>query len=337
MKSIYLLFLSDEQLLGFFRKKMQLKLPTKYNSMASENEYGTKSRLLRILLTILESPGTYNSTKLANIYDCVPSTIRRDIETIKNAGFIIESNKNNCFSFVENKPYLKLKDLLHFSEEEQQLLHQSIDQINISEKRGKRLKTKLASLYNFQRLGHSYLRKPYLNKVDKLQLSFDEKKQVILKDYRSATRIADRLVEAIHISPPDDTLQAFEIESKKCKHYRISRIRNVEIQTAQNWAYESHHNILRTDPFRIVDNKQVMVHMRIGVGAYNELRERFPMTRNCIEETEVPEIYDFQGMINHKFIGLTNFILGFHHQHIEVLEPDSLIIHLRKQIEKMKF
>ncbi len=304
--------------------------------MASENEYGTKSRLLRILLAILESPRAYNSTKLANIYGCDPSTIRRAIETIQNAGFVVESNHNHCYYFVENKPYLQLKDLLHFSEEEQQLLHQAIDQINISDKRGKRLKTKLASLYNFQRLGHSYLRKPYLNKVDKLQLSFEEKKQVILKEYRSATRIADRLVEAIHISPPDDTLQAFEIESKKCKHYRISRIRSV-IQTTQDWEYESHHNILRTDPFRIVDNKQVMVHLRIGVGAYNELRERFPMTRSCIEETEVPEIYDFQGMINHKFIGLTNFILGYHHQRIEVLEPDSLIEHLRNQVKKMNF
>lgn len=304
--------------------------------MALENEYGTKSRLIRIILAVLESPRTYTASKLAKLYNCAPSTIRRDVETIHNVGFLIEQDSRHCYFFIEEKPYTQLKSLLHFSEEEQQVLHQAIDQISATDKRGERLKKKLAALYNFRRLGHSYLRKPYLSKVDALQKSFDEKKQVILVEYRSASRIADRLVEVIHISPPDDTLQAFDIASKECRHYRISRIRRVK-PTDQDFQFESHHNILRTDPFRIVDNNQVPVHLIIGVGACNELIERFPMTKSCIEETDIPEIYDFQGMINHKFIGLTNFILGFHHQHIEVLEPDSLLDHLRNQVKKMNF
>ena len=288
------------------------------------------------MLALIERPRIYTAKKLASNYNVDRSTIRDDIIALGEAGLIVDRDNKDRYFLVENKPLKKLKDLLHFSEEDQIILKDAIERIDPYSERRKKLVKKLSALYDYRKLGHAYLRKPYLSKVDLLLQAKDEHLQVILEQYRSASRIANRHVEAFHINPPEDTLQAFDIEAKRIKHYRISRIKRVKLLNTY-WQYEGHHNIMRTDPFRIVDNNQVMVHLRMGVGAYNELTERFPLTRSYLEETEEEDKFDFQCLVNHKFIGLTNFILGFHHHHIEVLEPESLLVHLREQVKKMNF
>ncbi len=301
-----------------------------------EREYGTKVRLLRILIALIEQPRFYTKKRLMELYNASEEMITHDFKAFKNAGFLIDYDNRYRYFFKESKPLKQLQQLLHFTKEDQILLSQAIDQVSPHTKRGALLKKKLASLYDYHRLGHAYLRKPYLSRVDLLLKAKAEKKMVVLKNYRSSNsnNIEDRLVEPFHISPPDDTLQAYDTQKKGLRHFRISRIRKVE-ETETPWENGQAHIIMRTDPFRIVDNEQVMVHIRLKVGAYNELVERFPQTKSYLLETE-EDCYDFQCLVNHRFLGLSNFILGYHHQLVEVVEPELLKAHLRKQIGEMK-
>ena len=303
--------------------------------MHNEKEYGTKLRLLRILRTMMEQPGRYTKKELAERYQVNEDTIKNDFRALSDAGFVVEYDKRYRYSLVQEAPYKQLKDLLHFSEEDQELLHRAIDQIATHDKRGQRLKKKLASLYDFKRLGHQYLRKPYLNKIDLLQAGLDEKKQLWLLQYHSSNsnQVSDRLVEPFHLSVAEDTREAFDGEKNYIRHFRISRIGLLK-STGQDWQHEGKHVIMRTDPFRIVDNRQKNVHLRLKVGAYNELIERFPLAKSYIQEAGDDE-YDFQCPVNHRFLGLTNFILGFHHQLIDVIEPDELLDHLRREVQKL--
>lgn len=306
--------------------------------MPKEKEYGTRSRLMRLLRAILERPYGYTKQQLADIYGVCKDTISGDFEAFETGGFLLDKDEKNRYALKVDKPLKQLKDLLHFSEEDQALLHQAIDNLPAGTERQQNLKNKLNALYDFRRLGHSYLRKPHLAKVDLLLQAQAEKRQVRLIGYRSSNSntISDRLVETFHVSPPDDTLQAFDVDKHILRHFRISRITRVQL-TDISWQYEGHHNIMRTDPFRIVNNDQVMIHLRLGVGAYNELVERYPLTKSYLEETEDPNVFDFQCMVNRNFFGLTNFILGFHHQIIEVVAPDELREHLRREAEGMGF
>lgn len=306
--------------------------------MQKEDEYGTKVRLLRIMLALIERPYGYTKKQLATRYNKDASTITNDFIAFKNAGFVLDHDNRYRYAFQVDKPLKQLKDLLHFSEEDQSLLYEAIDQVAAHTKRGTNLKKKLAGLYDFKRLGHAYLRKPYLTKVDKLEQAKNEKLQVTLRDYSSSNSntVSDRFVEPFHINPPFDTLQAYDAEKKKLLHFRISRINKVVI-TDNVWQYEGHHVIKLTDVFRIVDNDQKMVHLRFRVGAKNELEERFPLTKSFIEESDEEGVYDFQCLVNHKFLGLTNFILGYYHQLVEVVSPDILIEHLNNEVKNMKF
>ena len=306
--------------------------------MPKESEYGTRTRLTRVLRAVLEYPFGYTKQSLADTYGVSRDTISGDFRALESAGFVLDKDERHRYAFKVDKPLRQLKDLLHFSEEDQAALYQAIDNLPIGSERARNLKAKLGSLYDFHRLGYAYLRKPHLAKVDLLLQAKAEKRQVYLIDYRSSNSnaIGTRKVEPFHISPADDTLQAFDVDKHILRHFRISRFSRVQI-TELPWRHEGHHNIMHVDPFRIVDNDQRMIHLRLGVGAYNELVERYPLTRSHIEVTEDANVFDFQCAVNHRFYGLTNFILGFHHQVIEVLAPEDLKAHLREEVAKMKF
>ncbi len=306
--------------------------------MALEHEYGHKARILRVLQALYEHPSGYTKRQLAEKYGVSLDTISNDFTTIKNADFVITKDDNHRYKLVLNKRHKQLKELLHFSEEDQALLHQAIDQISPNSYRAKMLKKKLVALYDFKKLGHAYLRKPYLTKVDKLLQAQKEQKQIILKDYPSSNSnvVSDRLVEGFYVNPPEDTLQTYDVDKKGLRHFRISRIKRVII-TDDHWQHKGHHADRRMDPFRIVDNEQVTVSLTIKVGARNELVERFPLTKSYIQPGDEPDTYDFQCLVNHHFLGLTNFILGYHHQGIQINWPESLLVHLREKVERMEF
>lgn len=301
------------------------------------SEFTPRGRIVRIIIDLLDKQIGYTKKELMAKYDKGEDSILEDIATLRFAGFIIETDKKYRYAFKENRPYKQLTNLLHFSEDDKLLLERAIDQVSPHTKSGDRLKRKLGALYDYHKLGHAYLRKPYLTKLDLLEKAQTEKKVVTLEKYRSSNsnKISNRNVEPFYINPSDDSLHAFDIDKKELRHFRISRFKRV-LSTETDWQYEGFHHIKLTDPFRINDDVQIPVHIRFDVGAYNELIERFPKTELHIIEDAEEGVYDFQCSVNHRFLGLTNFILGFHHQLVEIVEPESLREHIAAQLEKIK-
>lgn len=307
--------------------------------MAKEHEYGTKTRILRIMKALQDWPFHYTRQMLAKRYGVHADTIKEDLTAIRNAGFDLEYNKAYRYGFSADMPYEELKSMLQLSEADQLRLLKALGEVEPGNPQFEALSRRIASLLGNAKKEKSLLRRPYLTKVDLLDTAKIEKCQVVLIDYRSSNSnvVADRLVEPFYAKAEDDILQAFDVDKKELRHFRISRIKRIQ-KTDSPWAFEDQHKILATDPFRIVDDEQVMVHLRLKVGAYNELVERFPLSKAYIQEDAFEkDIFDFQARVNHQFYGLTNFILGFHHQIVEVLEPDRLKEHLRREIRKMPF
>lgn len=305
--------------------------------MAGEHEYGYKVRLLKIMRALLEQPYRYTRKELADIYGVHADTIKQDFEVFKTAGFDLDHNRQYRYAFKADKPFEELKSLLDLSEGDQLRLLRALENVEPGNPEFEQLQRRLAALIEFGQKEHNYLRRPYLTKVNLLEKAKEEKRQAILVDYRSSNSnvVADRLVEPFEAKAEDDILHAYDVDKQQLRHFRFSRIKRIQI-TERPWAYEEEHKILATDPFRIVDDQQVMVHLRLRVGAYNELIERFPATKAYIQEDAAEkDIYDFQARVNHQFYGLTNFILGFHHQIVEVLEPEELRVHLRREVDRM--
>lgn len=304
------------------------------------NDNSPKYRLLAILKILIESPYQYTKKMLETKFNVGNDAITQDFEELKDAGFDVQYDKRYRYAIVPNKPLQHLEDMLFFTEAEKEILIDALaHNAKASEKRTKRMQEKLNTIYDVSKLGSSLFSRTFLSKANLLEQAKQQKKVVKLINYRStnSSEITDRFIEPFQVSVKEDILHAFEVKKKEIRHFRISRIERVELQDT-DWQYETKHNVIATDPFRIVNNNKIKVHILLRVGGYNELLERFPLTQAYLQPSATQQgIYEFECDINEKFYGLTNFILGYHEHIVEIIEPESLIEHIRNHIGKINF
>ncbi|MBL7818844.1 MAG: WYL domain-containing protein [Saprospiraceae bacterium] len=307
------------------------------SNMATEKEYTGRVRALKVLLSIVESPYVYTKQRLAERYCVGKDAIKEDLEAIKTAGFDLHYDKKYRYALGTERRYENLKSLLVFSPKEEELLNTAIRTMNADGRMVDRLLKKMNRLYDVSKMNSTFDRS-FLTKLDKLEKAKTDKKAIILRGYRStnSSTIKDRTVEPFHIAAEDDILHAFDLDARDIRHYKISRIQKLDISPL-DWQHEGSHVIQATDPFRIHNNNQVRAHIRMKVGGFNALLEAFPNTRGYLHTVEdAVGQYDLICKVNQKFLGITNFILGNYDNIISIDEPDELLDHIRKEIQKLQ-
>ena len=294
-----------------------------------------RERVIRVLLRVLANPYRYTRRNLKAHFGVSLDTIKSDIQEIRNAGleFVQEEGKYYRCAILPESGFDELRYLQSLTEGEKGRIGTLLNQY-LSEKEALYLNKKLGSLYDFQQLGLRALRRPALERIDRLEAARKQKLRAVLKNYRSnSNKIRDRRVEVFHVDPDLDTIQAFDVEERATRHFRLSRIQRVEI-TDLAWEFEGHHSLKPTDVFRIADIEQVLVQLRLDVQAYNALIEQFPKALSEIQPGAEPNTFDFQSKVNDKFFGLINFIMG-NAGHVEVLGPPVLIKRIQEEATKI--
>jgi predicted DNA-binding transcriptional regulator YafY len=307
--------------------------------MKTFKDNSPKFRMMRVLRMIMERPKNYTAKALGERCSVDAKTIKRYFEDLENAGFQIKYDEQYRYYIENENQFEHLKDLLFFSEKDQNFILDALAKTAADDRYKNRIQKKMESIYDFTRLGNHLISGQFMTKINLLEKAKTEQKVVILQDYHSTNsgKIEDKTVEPFHILPNEDILHAFDTNERVVKHYRISRIKGVEIVDTA-WQFVTHHVIYPTDPFRISNPKQMRVRIKVKTGGYNELIERFPATYGFLQPTvENKEIYLLDCMVNESFRGLLNFILGNHHQVIEILEPESLIDRIKEEVKKINF
>jgi predicted DNA-binding transcriptional regulator YafY len=293
-----------------------------------------KYRLLAILKDLLERPNHHTRKMLATKYNVNVDTVKKDFNELRDADFMVKPDKKHRYAIVSNKSMEFLEDVLFFTEAEKDFLLDALVKANATDRRLEKIREKLETIYDVSKLGSSLFSKTFLTKANLLEQAKQQKRVVKLINYRStnSSDVTDRMVEPFSVSTKEDILQAFDTDKQVIRHFRISRIERVELQKP-NWEHETRHYVTATDPFRIVNDRQVRVHIKLKVGGYNELTERFPLTQAYLQPSaDEAGIFDFECKVNERFFGLTNFILGYHEHIVEIVEPESLIEHISNKI-----
>lgn len=301
-------------------------------------DHSPKSRLLRILLLLIERPFGYTKKQLATKYDVHEDTVKKDFEEMRNAGFTIDRDAKHRYGLGNDKAFEYLRDMLYITTDDEMILQNALKQSGIDNSRSARLLKKLEYLHDISVLGNRIFNKPFLTKIDLLEKARKQKRVVTLIDYRStnSSKLSDRNVEAYHISQREDIVQAWDLDRKELRHFKISRISRIEI-TEIPWKYTTKHEVMATDPFGIADKKQIPVTLKLKVGGYNELIERFPLSLAYLSPApEIEDVYIFDGMVNHRFYGLSNFLLGYF-EHVMEVQPQALADHLNILNNKIKY
>lgn len=283
-------------------------------------------RLLRIVLLLLSQPYRYTRKDLAARFGVSLSSIKSDIEILKNVGigYQQEGHPHYRCAIIPEDGFKELKYLLPLTNDEKAFLESIILQSSGSSKQTRVLINKLNSLYDFQKLGLAALRRPQLDIIDKIEIGIKEHRAILLESYRSnnSNQIRDRRVEPFDLNTELGTLQAFDLDIQKCRHFAIHRITRVQLLDAP-WAFANHHRRDPTDVFKIVSSEQVRTHFQMDVYAYNLLIEQFPQAKQHILPGSLPNTYDFDGKVNARFYGLLNFVLA-NATHLQLYEPYAL-------------
>ncbi len=308
--------------------------------MNTFHDNSPKYRLLAILKDLLERPYHHTRKALALRYNVSLDTIKKDFNELRDADFLVKSDEKHRYALIPNKSMEYLEHVLFFTEDEKDVIQTALSTTCAwPDVRKRRLLDKLETVYDVSRLGSSLFSKTFLTKANLLEQAKKEKRAVRLVGYRSTNSndVTDREIEPFWVGTKEDILQGYDTEKQDIRHFRISRITRVEL-LPRHWAHETRHFVTATDPFRIVQDKQVFVHLRLKVGGYNELVERFPLTQAYIQPcAQEAGVFEFEGKVNSQFYGLTNFILGYHEHILEIVEPESLREHIRRHVSRINF
>ena len=297
----------------------------------------SNQRVLEILRMIIERPAHHTVKMLSMTFNVSSRTIQNDLNDIENAGFLIDSDSKHRYFLVPEKLSEQLEELMVLTTKEKDLIYESLAYVDTTDTVKKRISAKLENLTQIPGVGNTYFSNHYLSKVSQLNAAVKNQTRVILKDYRSTNSNTrkDRLIEPFHISVEDDIIHSFDCHEKAVRHFRMSRIERIEVLD-EPWEYTASHYIAATDIFRITNKKQETIHIRMMIGGVNELLERYPLSKAYLtlyDETS----YDLRCKVNADFYGLSNFLMGYAHYIIEIIESPALLAHMKEKKEKLIF
>jgi|AntRauTorckE6833_2_1112554.scaffolds.fasta_scaffold08082_4 predicted DNA-binding transcriptional regulator YafY len=293
-------------------------------------------KLLRLLQFLTSLSGGFGQSRqeIADRLEVSPRTVYRYLETIREAGFIIE-HKNGYYHIPKQNSNKELNNLLYFSSEESYVLQQAISYIDENSAIKQSLVSKLYSLYSSRHIAHTILQRTMGEKVRKLCDAIENKQQVTLKAYRSAnsSKIADRVVEPFAFTTNYISLWGYDVAKQQNRVFKTARIGEV-LPSETKWQYPSAHHAAESDIFRVAGDNPVYVKIKMRLRAAELLKEEYPLATKAITPYG-KEHYIYEGRVN-GFDAVSRFTLGLMDE-VEVLEPEELKDFLNAKIERRMF
>jgi predicted DNA-binding transcriptional regulator YafY len=286
-------------------------------------------RLLR-LMKMLTGNTSYSINDLSDRLNMSIRTIYRYIDTFRQSGFVIKK-RGDFIRIDKSSQYFKdISQLIHFTEEEAWILKSAIESIDENNLLKQNLKKKLYTVYDYKILAQTTIHSKDSHNVNKLIESIENKRQVILHNYRSANSkiIRNRQVEVFAFTTNYIQIWAYDMEKNKNKLFKVKRIEKVEI-LPQSWQYENEHQAGYIDIFRISSFNQYFIKLRLGLLSMSLLTEEYPLS-----EQYITKISDNEWILETKvcsYEGIGRFVIGLLHD-IEILESDDFKEYIKKRI-----
>ena len=289
------------------------------------------SKLLR-LMKLLTGNVSRTIDQLAKEMGTAPRTIYRYIDSIREAGFVVNKLYGNVYAMGKVARGLSdFNKLIYFTEEEAYIVDKIINSIDDNNVLKRDLQRKLASVYDSTSIAN-YIDNPVsAANVEALADAIKRRKQVVLKHYESAhsDEAKDRRVEPIEFTTNMIDIWAYDVENADNRMFKVARIQEVEV-TDDDWAFKSMHKVQRPDLFRMTGSLNEIISLQLDTRAKSLLLEEFPWAEKELRRENGKWILTTR--IN-SLEGATRFILGLAAD-IKILEGENLRDYIRKYDEQ---
>lgn len=289
------------------------------------------NRIIAIMLLLL-GPRNYTRKELQEKFEFSKSSFHRYIRLFRENGIIVEQNEG-LYHIAKIDPELKsLSELLHFSEEEAQILNNAILAIDDNNQLKTNLIKKLYSIYDFDRIPETISRPAQAKNIQSIIKAIKGNKQIRLINYQSAhsQHTENRLVEAFDFTFNYQMIWAYEPKSKLNKQFKVSRIKEVEILD-QEWKHQELHRQQANDDFRMTGPKPENCVLKMSLRAGNLMIEEYPKSEKHLKLLD-NDSYEYLSEIR-DYHGVGRFCLGLLNE-IEIIEPIGLQEYIKHCIQK---
>ncbi len=285
------------------------------------------SRLLRLIKLLTGNVST-TIDQLAAQMDTTSRTIYRYIETIREAGFVVNKLYGNVYQMGKmSSTFPNLTKFIYFTEEEAYILNNMIENLSVTNTLKKDLKRKLYSVYDCTSIANYTERCNNAPNIEALVSAREEKRQVVLRNYSSghSNVTRDRIVEPFDFTSEMIDVWAWDVEAGQNRIFKIARIDEVEI-LPNSWQHESEHRRLNVDVFRMSGEGTIPVKLRLNTRAKDLLVEEFPMADKDIKKDGKTWLLDTTVTC---LEGIGRFVIGLAAD-IKIVEGDELKEYIKK-------
>ena len=289
------------------------------------------TKLLR-LMKLLTGNVSRTIDQLAAEMGITSRTIYRYIDTIREAGFVVNKLYGNVYAMGKvGRGLSGFNKLIYFTEEEAYIVAKMINGIDNNNVLKRDLQRKLASIYDSTSIANFIDNTATAANVEALADAIKRRKQVVLKHYESAhsDEAKDRRVEPIEFTTNMIDIWAYDVENADNRMFKVARIQEVEV-TDDDWAFKSMHKVQRPDLFRMTGRLNEIISLQLDTRAKSLLLEEFPLAEKELRRENGKWILTTR--IN-SLEGVTRFILGLAAD-IRILEGENLRDYIRKYDEQ---
>jgi len=295
-------------------------------------EENAKFNRLIAFIIILLGPRKYTRKELEDRFEISKSTFHRYIRLLRNNGILVDQY-DGFYQILKIEPELKsLSELLHFSEEEAQILNNAILAIDDNNQLKTNLIKKLYSIYDFDRIPETISRPAQAKNIQSIVKAIKEQKQIQLINYQSAhsQHSENRWVEAFDFTFNYQMIWAYEPKSQQNKQFKVSRIKEVKILD-KVWQYQKQHFQQANDDFRMTGSKAEKCKLKMSLRAGNLMIEEYPKSEKSLQLLE-NDTYEYHGEIR-DYQGIGRFCLSLLNE-IEIIEPAGLKQYIDQCVKK---
>lgn len=285
------------------------------------------TKLLR-LMKLLTGNVSRTIDQLAAEMGITSRTIYRYIDTIREAGFVVNKLYGNVYAMGKvGRGLSDFNKLIYFTEEEAYIVAKMINGIDNNNILKRDLQRKLASVYDSTSIANYVDNPANAANVEALADAIKHKKQVVLKHYESAhsDEAKDRLVEPIEFTPNMIDVWAFDIDKGENRVFKVSRIQEVET-TDTDWQFNAKHKVAKPDVFRMTGTKSERISLQLNTRAKTLLVEEFPLAEKELKREDGKWVLT---TTIHSLEGAGRFVLGLAAD-IKVLQGDALLDYIKK-------
>lgn len=292
-------------------------------------------RLLKIMQLLTDNSRRNSIESISDSLDVSPRTVYRYLDTFENAGLRLNKTEDGISLAKDSKYFRMISDLAYFNEEEAYIIKRALEVFDSGNQAILAIKRKLNNIYDFKDVAPLVVKPGMDSVVSNLLYAIAEERVVVLKNYHSIHSgvISDRRVEPISFGVNLVNIFCYEIESGKCKYFKIPRIEEVIIENAE-WHFKELHEKSKTDLFRFSGHDEKPVKLKLSMVAATLLVEEFPLSEQYLKRISDNvfifscNVFDYQGV--------GRFVLGLCNE-IEVLESNEFISFLKEKRGKSKF